>query len=517
MSGEAKVLNGLLQRRALEQAFAELGRTTDPAAVQQQAQTIAEYGSAALQHLLTLLDTPDPQLRGGLGQVARCLPRDQVVPALRAAVRDHERSDQARLAAVTLLERFLGEPVDGALIGSLGNPDFAARQSLLELIAAMDEDPLSVVEYLEQLDQQQADVSAMVLDALPAVQPSPAEAGSHLATLLRLLAQGEDARLARRAVDELVRLRTPAALRALASLVPNLPPALAPVAERGLRKLRFSGVQETAEHDPDREPWYAPDLNWRALISAVDASGGQLIWFVGTKPTTADAPAGKGRKRAVFFTVLVHHSDGLRGASGSLRANAEHVPPKRRVGAVHFIVGDETNPGVALLEAPFGMACAALREALALNWEAGQPTPMGYRLFSPLVWLSEEARDPGPDEAAEERMAARENGTETLDAYGESELVAVLEHPSFYGWFDEVEGTSLAPAEAAAFARRFRAMSRWLKAAGDDETAPRAAAIAEHFDRQTPLASSILAAAIMAPTNNRGQEEKTNPKENGNV
>ena len=206
MSGEAKVLTGLLQRRALEEAFAELSHVTDPVVVQQQAEAIAAYGQAALHHLLSLLDTTDPQLRGGLGQVARHLPREQVVPALRAVARAQDRSDQARLAAVTLLERFLGEPMEDALIGSLRNPEAAARQSLAELVAAMDDEPLSVVEYLEQLDQQPPEVVGMVLDALPFVSPSP-----HLATLLRMLAQGEDNHVARRAIDELARLRSPAA------------------------------------------------------------------------------------------------------------------------------------------------------------------------------------------------------------------------------------------------------------------------------------------------------------------
>ncbi|MGE5603948.1 MAG: hypothetical protein ACM30E_12935 [Nitrososphaerales archaeon] len=485
MSGEAKVLNGLLQRRALEQAFAELGRTTEPAAVQQQAQTIAEYGSAALQHLLTLLDTPDPQLRGGLGQVARYLPRQQVVPALRAVARDHERSDQARLAAVTLLERFLGESIDNALIGDLGNPDVAARQSLLELIAAMNEEPLSVVEYLEQLGEQPSEVAGMLLDALPAVERSP-----HLATFLRMLAQGEDAGIARRAVDELVKLRTPASVRALASLVPNLPPSLAPVAERGLRKLRFSGVQQWADYDPNQEPWYAPGLQWRALISTVDSSASQFIWFIGAGHTrAADSGAAGAPDRAVFFTVLTQDPYGLRDASGSLQAAADHAPPKRREGALHYIVGDGRMPGVTLLEAPFGMACAALKESLALNWASGEATPMGYRLFSPLVWLAEEAADDDEEIGALTPLPD--------SALAESELLVTLDHPAFYGWFADADG-SLDTAHAASYARRFKMMSRWLALAGDDQVARLAGAIAYHFENETPVASTILAAAVSA-------------------
>ncbi len=480
MSGEAKVLTGLLQRRALEQAFAELGRLSDPDAVQRQAQTIAEYGSAALQHLLTLLDTPDPQLRGGLGQVARKLPREQVVPALRGVVRDHGRSDQARLAAVTLLERFLDETIDNALIGNLGNPDVAARQSLLELIAAMEEEPLSVVEYLEQLGQQPADVVSMVLDALPAVDPSP-----HLATFLRMLAQGEDGRVARRAVDELIKLRTPAAARALASLAPNLPPTLAAVAERGLRKLRFSGVDDAADHDPTREPWFAPELNWRALLSPVDAGGAQFLWFVGQEE-------GAG-KRTVFFTVLTQDPRGMVDASGALQAAADRVPSRKRVGALHFIVGDGSAPGVTLLEAPLALAYGTLRAALALNWAGGAATPIGYRLFAPLVWLSEHAASQDSDEDALAPDLA-------LTA---AELVAALDHPAFYGWLGDIDELPARPAQLASYARRFRAMSRWLAASGDADAARLAATLAHHFETATPQLTTILASARLTAVRRR--------------
>ena len=262
MSGDAKVLTGLLERRALEQVYAELGHTTEPGAQSLRAQKIAAYGLAALPQLLSLLDTPDPQLRGGLGQVARLLPREQVVAALRGAAISPERTDQARIAAATLLERYLGEPVDDILATGLRNPQAAAEQSVAELSAAMDGEPLAIVEYLDQLAQQPADVMDMILDAAGSAPPGP-----HPATLLRMLAQLPDQRVARRAIEALSRMRTPAACRALASLAPNLPPALGSLADRGMRKLRFSGVSDTADHDPKREPWVAPGLTWRLLLS----------------------------------------------------------------------------------------------------------------------------------------------------------------------------------------------------------------------------------------------------------
>jgi hypothetical protein len=459
MSEEAKVLNGLLQRRALEEAFAELSRITDPVVVQQRAEAIAAYGSAALHHLLSLLDTPDPQLRGGLGQVARHLPREQVVPALRAVARGHERTDQARLAAVTLLERFLGEPIDDALIASLRNPDAAARQSLAELVAAMDDEPLSVVEYLEQLGQQPPEVVAMVLDAIRGVAASP-----HLATLLRMLAQGEDAQVARRALDELAKMRTPAALRALASLVPNLPPPLNAVAERNLRKMRFSGVLQAADHDPQREPWYAPELRWRTLMSPVDPLGGQFLWFIGE-----DEAGG----RAVFFSVLTQDPGGLRDASGSLNVEPDRVPPKRRVGYVHSVAGDEGAPRLTLLEAPATVACRALRQALTLNWEAGAPTPVGYRLFSPLVWLAVEA-ETQCDEDIEDASPVDAD----LDP---DQAEGLFEHPAFLGWVEVLRMRSVDADSLASFARRLDAMGQWLTVAGEGQAARMAMATARHL------------------------------------
>ena len=109
MSGNARVLTGLLERRALEAAFGELAEITETDRQAQQAAEIARHGDTALPVFVALLDTADPQLRGGLGQVARQLDRNQIVATLRGVAHSSSSTAQARLTALTILDRFLKE------------------------------------------------------------------------------------------------------------------------------------------------------------------------------------------------------------------------------------------------------------------------------------------------------------------------------------------------------------------------------------------------------------------------
>ena len=77
---------------------------------------IAGHGNAVLPVLLARLDTDDPGRRGGLAQVALRLDRESVVAALRDVARSQDRGDRARLSALTILERYLDEPIDDSLI-----------------------------------------------------------------------------------------------------------------------------------------------------------------------------------------------------------------------------------------------------------------------------------------------------------------------------------------------------------------------------------------------------------------
>ncbi len=82
MTGNSKVLTGLMERRALEASFTALSEATSAAELAHQADEIAKSPRAALPILIARLDTEDPQLRGGLGEVAKRLDREGVVGAL---------------------------------------------------------------------------------------------------------------------------------------------------------------------------------------------------------------------------------------------------------------------------------------------------------------------------------------------------------------------------------------------------------------------------------------------------
>ena len=238
MSGNSKVLTGLMERRALEAAFAALAGATSIEEVARHADAIAGYGSAVLPFLVARLDTDDPALRGGLAQVARRLDREAVVTVLREVARARNRSDRCRLSALTILDRYLEEPVEDSLMAGLQDSDSVALRSLNELIAAMTEDETAVIEYLVQLATQPPEVLGIILDAVPRLPPHP-----YLITLLRMIAQGEKPSEARTAIEQLGRLRMPEALSALDALTMTLPPAFSALSERSARKLRMSGVR----------------------------------------------------------------------------------------------------------------------------------------------------------------------------------------------------------------------------------------------------------------------------------
>jgi hypothetical protein len=485
MSGNARVLTGLMERRALEAAFDELADITSPTLQVERAQEIARQGSGALPVLLSLLDTGDPQLRGGLGQVAALLPREEVVPALLQVARSRQQSEQARLTALTILDRFLHEPVDEALLGGLSDSGALAQQSLREVLHEMARNPFSVIEYLAQLGEQPAEVARMILNAIPSMPASP-----DLVTLLRMFAQGEDLFLAQSALEQLGRTRSPDAALALSCLTVTVPPQRAQLAERGLRKLQLSGVSLPS---PDAGSL----LGWRALLSPLNGAGYQVIWFIGQSSL---------RDHGTLFSVLTRDPDGIVGSFGSTEVPTEALPAPQPAGALHAVAQSADMPPITFLEAPFDAGRQAVREALELNWQAGTPTPPEYRLLNPLIWstrFNPPTGFPGIPEVREHTPA---------------DAIKVLQHPAFASWFwqdpalseaarelgrqpslearhacvTKLANSRFTPEVVASYQRRLRGMARWLALASQPEMAARAQVLADQLGTGKPADSPFI-------------------------
>jgi len=482
MSGNTKVLTGLMERRELEAQFAALAEGTNPEEVTRQAEAIAAHGSAALTLLLARLDTEDPQVRGGLGQVAKRLERDQTVAALRGVARSRDHSEQARLGALTILNRYLDEPIDESLVAGIQDLDGAAVRSLRELIQAMDRDPSSIIEYLSQLAEQSPEVAAMILDAVSRMSPHP-----HLVTLLRMFAQGESRSLARSAIEQLGRTRSGEAWLALDALTNVLPPDLGALAERNQRKLRLRGVRQ-----PEEE---TGDAGQRVLLSPVDGSGAQSVWFI-NRSSTHDL--------STAVTVIVHDEDGIIACFGANQVVSDELPPAAPLGAVLALPQKEGAPPLQLLETTPTTGCRAVRRALERHWKTNTAPPLAFRLLNPLIWTGEQRN-------AEAVLPER-------GSYSAAQTAALLDHPAFASWFwrDDslldrahqlVPGQTLpargkliaalasaraVPAVIASYRRRLEAMADWLLEAGQPDAAALAMSAADHLAGAAPGTSPFV-------------------------
>ena len=483
ITNDSKVLTGLLERQALAAAFAELTTLSDPDEIVARAEEIATHGPAALSVLLTMLNTEDAQLRGYLGQVVKRLDREAAIAALRGIARGQGHTDQARVTALTLLERFLDVPVDQTLLAGLQNPDGVAQQSLRELITAMDHEPAAILEYLTQLTQQPPDIVRMVLDAIPSMSPHP-----HLVSLLRMLAQGENRTWAQDAIAQLGRTRMPEARAALNALAAALPPDLAALAERGARKLMMSGVPE---------PEIAgADVTWRALLSPVDGAGAQLVWFIRQAAS---------QETGALLAIVCGDPEGILSCTDVADVPQALLPPTQPLGSVYRFQPAGGWASVPLAEAPWALARSTVQRALARHWAAGTHPPPEFRRLNPRIWEPKTPVAEEPDQRP---------GSPTLE-----EMAALLDHPAFgsWLWYNEAVGQaarranlvrredqimSLAahfkPDVLASYQRRLTTMARWLALIGQPEPAALAASTAAHLADGAPAQSLFIRRLIGA-------------------
>jgi len=458
MPASQKIITKLRERWQIEADLRKMLTAGSELEFRRQAQRIAASGSQVIPTIVGNLDRADARMLAAMGTVAAFLDRDEVTAALRQAIFQPQRTDQGRLGAMTILERFLGEPLDDDLMASLADPEGIAISSLDEVLSQAESNPSILISYVEGLDREEPDVVLAVTRALQntgdrqAVEP------------LRMMAQDVREEIAAEALQALGTIRLPESARALQTLIPIVAPILRPLAERLLRKLRFVGVEI--------EPLPPPAADWRALISPVDARGQQSVWFIQEMQQTAQAQ---------FLNILLNDRAGAVEAMGRTQVLVPMLPPRRSMGHVHDFTLPDGSGAMLMLEAPFDLGRRLVFEALAYNRETQIPIAGPLRLLSPWLWGVSGADSlpprilpelPAEDGAPVEQLLEHPAFI-TWTVRGEAILRAADEASRYPGWKLEVWVRRLAgemfadPMVARVLSRRLLAMSEWLLLARD--------------------------------------------------
>jgi hypothetical protein len=461
-SAQNKIITKLQERRQIEAELREMLSESSEPELRRRARRIASMGPQVVPAIIGNLDRADAPLLAAMGLVATFLDRDEVNTALRQAVLQSQRTDQGRIAAMTILEHFLGEPPDEDLLTSLRNAKQVALASLEEVLAQAERNPVVLIEYVQGLDRQEPDVVLAVARALCDL------GDQRVVEPLRMMAQDVRDEIASEAVQALGSVRLPEAARALQMLSPVIAPHLRPMADRALRKLRFVGVEIPTL--PDADP------AWRALVSPVDALGQQSVWFILENRATAQAR---------FLNVRLSDQAGAIEAVGHAQVPARLLPPRRVPGSLHDIALPDGSGAYLMLESSFDLGRRLVVEALVHNRETQIPVAGVLRLLSAWLWgvggegaspsmaLPELLPDDGSLVAVADRLLAHPAfASWTLRAGAVLEAAEeLLRHP---GWDLEVWIRRLAaqlfarPVIAQALSRRLLVMSEWLLLAGED-------------------------------------------------
>lgn len=496
-----KIINTFQTRRKLNDDLAGLATTGSEADLLTRVRAIAQ----TYEHLLILscltkfLSNASSQMRGGLGRLATLLPYEETVTVLRKEAANRQNPTQARLTAALILERFLQAELAPGLMSDLKDPETVVMQSLQEALAESQENHYILLEYVRQMRQENEQVGYQVIELLgrldAADQPD----------LLRLIAYDLRLGIAQSAVEQLglIRQGEPAqrAAQALHILQYNLSSDLSQLAERTLRKLRFTGV---------RYPLGSLD-GWRALITPSTLDGTQDLWFL---------RSGDREEENVLIGLRINASAGLLDAFGSEAVDPQYLPPVRSVGELVSIALTNGAPTI-FLEVPVAYAYVRLRQAIDVHWQQPRtrPLPDEYIFYNPYLFDGEPLRLPaelhgllssGPDLWQKHRSRLEETAA------------ILLRHPAMAGWFFQnnrmVEVLAdLPPNDEAAFRRTvddlmqqlfpaqtepalsaelragLLAQAGWLAIAGHPQHAQHAVLLAQAFQHVRPGEHPLMA------------------------
>jgi len=409
-----KIIDTFHIRRKLHNDLAGLASTHSEAEMLAQVRAIAQNYEPLLilSTLSKFLDNSSSQLRGALGRLATLLPYDETVIVLRKEAANRQNPTQTRLTAALILERFLQAEIAPGLMSDIKNPETVVMQSLQEALAESYTNRYVLLEYVRQMRQENEQVAYQVMDLLGQLDAADRP------ELLRLLAYDMRPGVAQAALEQLgwIRQGEPAqrAAQALHTLQYNLPPNLARLSERTLRKLRFVGVR----YQP------GPLEGWRALITPSSLDGTQDIWFV---------HHGDGDNENVIIGLRMNASGGLLDTFGSEAVDPQFLPPERSVGEMVSIVLTVGAPTV-FLETPVAYARWRLQQALEVHWRQPQPPPLPdeYTFYNPYLFRSENAAPPADLQALlASGPALWQKSGRRLQEYA----AVLLRHPAMAGWF----------------------------------------------------------------------------------
>lgn len=462
MTASDKIITKLRERRQIEAELRRMATAFSEPEFRRRAEEIASWGSQVIPAIIGCLDQADERLLRAMGTVATFLDHEEVAAALNHAARQRQRTGQGRMSALTILSRYLGEPVDDRLLSGLVDEEAMALSSLEQVVVDAETRPSVLVEFVQQLDQQEPDTVLAIIRALRiqgdtrAVEP------------LRMIGQDVRDEIAVNALQALGGLRLPQAASALQTLTPTCAPPLRPVAERLLRKLRFAGVSVQALP--------APRSEWRALISPVDGLGRQSLWFV---------LEAEGGNYARFLNILLSDQAGAVEAVGHDQIPTLVLPPHGRPGTVHDIELPGKGGIMLMLEATFDLGRRLLADALAQNRETQIPLAAMLRLLSPWLWgvsvpdalpaavLPEIGGGDSTLLSQSERLLAHP-AFATWHAHSEAMLQMASEAgglpgPAMEAWVRRLAGELfVGPVVAQVFGQRLNTMSEWLLLAGED-------------------------------------------------
>ena len=396
---ESRILHGFSDRLAIERAVKELGKARNAYRQDQLAKTLAARGKQVISALLRNLEASDPTLRGGLGRLAQHLDPNLVIPALRQAAMDITRSDAARLTAVMLLERYLGQEIDPALAQRIPASYDVARESGEEAIAISETEPLVLVEYAEQLLDEPPEIVQAVLQVIKDMEDP------RRVRLLMAVAAYGDPELQKEILVALGGVRDPQAIQALQTLWHLVTPDLQPVVRRQIQKLRLSGV-------PEEEP--AGKL--RAMWSPVNAQGHSFLWFI---RVAEEEPVGD------LLVLILHDQLGVVYATAYPDMDIEALPLPAPLGTSHNVPMMDSAHRVLMAEIDPALGTRLLDEALQMMALQDYPWPGEIVVFGHWLWSGQTLP---PPEVAWPRLP------KPAVAMDEETAHALLDHPSFAGW-----------------------------------------------------------------------------------